>query len=106
MVDQVFLFRELASTVAPFASKHTSALNSELLIVNKNHLLDASYSLTQVKFGIPNTCNVCALYQSRSHMVREIIDTNCINVEDSDLRGLLAGLLLDAAVRGVWPTVR
>ena len=39
-------------------------------------------------------------------MVREIIDTNCINVEDSDLRGLLAGLLLDAAVRGVWPTVR
>ena len=71
MVDQVFLFRELASTVAPFASKHTSALNSELLIVNiinivniilKNHLLDASYSLTQVKFGIPNTCNVCALF--------------------------------------------
>ena len=62
VVDQVFLFRELASTVAPFASKHTSALNSELLIVNKNHLLDASYSLTQVKLGIPNTCNVRALY--------------------------------------------
>ena len=41
VVDQVFLFRELASTVAPFASKHTSALNSELLIVNKSHLLDA-----------------------------------------------------------------